>query len=139
LIAPADRVIVIGKSGHRDGVNHSRCSLTQQLSGPVTDTKRWAPVQFVIGEASDVVEEEGGVVEDPTGEAPVGEEEPHPETSTARTSVEMTPYITDGSFTIELYSVTFVLYEFFTGAFVFRQPPHVSRIPRDSPNISSVQ
>ena len=71
---PADRVIVIGKSGHVDPVNRWRCSLTQQLSGPLTDTKRCAPLHFVM-------REEAVVVEDPTGEEPeaegaVGEEEP---------------------------------------------------------------
>jgi hypothetical protein len=99
LIAPADRVIVIGKSGHRDGVNHSRCSLTQQLSGPVTDTKRWAPVQLVTGEEEAAGVEEGAVVEDSSREEPVGEDEPpHPEMSNATTRVEIFADIIDGSF-----------------------------------------
>ena len=98
MIEPADRVIFIGKSGQREGVNHSRCSLTQQLSGPVTDTKRWAPFQFVIAEATGV-EGEAAVVEDTTGEERVGDgEPPHAVTSTAAISnIETLAYVTEAS------------------------------------------
>ena len=76
---PADRVIVIGKSGHVDPVNRCRCSLTQQLSGPVTDAKFCAPRHVVIPE-------EFVVVEDPTAEAAVGEEEPPQAVANTRTT-----------------------------------------------------
>jgi hypothetical protein len=90
---PADRVIVMGKSGHLDPVNRCRCSLTQQLSGPLTDTKRCAPVHLVMEEEAVVVEDPPGA--EPVGDAPVGEEEPpHAVTHTATTSVEILAYIT---------------------------------------------
>ena len=98
LIEPADRVIVIGESGHLDPVNHWRCSLTQQLSGPLTDTKRCAPLHFVIEDEAVVVEDatgEGAVGEAAVGEAAVGEEEaPHAVANTANRSVEILAYVT---------------------------------------------
>ena len=88
FMEPADRVIVIGKSGHLDPVNRCRCSLTQQLSGPVTDTKSCAPLHLVISE--EVV-----VVEEPTGEAAVGEEAPpHAVTNPATMSRDILAYFT---------------------------------------------
>lgn len=56
-------------SGNVDAVSLCRCSLTQQLSGPVTDTKRWVSNQFVDGDEAagvfGVLEDEGCVGVDP--------------------------------------------------------------------------
>src|SRR5687768_16807831 len=58
---PPERVIAIGRFGKTAPVHRSRCSLIQQLSGPLTDTKRCV--------TSQLVPEEGGA----GGEGRVGE------------------------------------------------------------------
>jgi hypothetical protein len=74
MIAPLERVTVISRSEKTTPVKLSRCRRTQQLSAPVTETKRCVTHQFVVG---DDTGEEGavGVV----GVDGIGDEEPPPQ------------------------------------------------------------
>src|SRR5206468_3628372 len=75
------RVTVIGKSGNTAPVKRSRCSCTQQLSGPPTETKRCVTFQLVtVEEVGGVVVVEGTVVE-------LAEEEDPPPPQPARIHV----------------------------------------------------
>ena len=75
VIAPFERVTVISRSEKTTPVKLSRCRRTQQLSAPVTETKRCVTVQFVVGDETVGEGAEGvGVV----GDDGVGDEEPLP-------------------------------------------------------------
>ena len=50
VIAPLERMTVISKSEKTTPVKLSRCRRTQQLSAPVTETKRCVTVQFVVSD-----------------------------------------------------------------------------------------
>ena len=49
-MAPFERVTVISRSAKTTPVKLSRCRRTQQLSAPVTETKRCVTIQFVVGD-----------------------------------------------------------------------------------------
>lgn len=51
VIEPLVRVTVMSRSLKKTPVKRSRCNRTQQLSAPVTETKRCVTVQFVVDEA----------------------------------------------------------------------------------------
>ena len=48
VIAPLERVTVISRSAKTTPVKLSRCRRTQQLSAPLTETKRCVTTQFVV-------------------------------------------------------------------------------------------
>ncbi len=75
VIAPFERVTVISRSEKTTPVKLSRCRRTQQLSAPVTETKRCVTVQFVVGDET-VGEAVVGV--GVVGVVGVGDEEPPP-------------------------------------------------------------
>ena len=50
VIAPVERVTVISRPEKTTPVKLSRCRRTQQLSAPVTETKRCVTVQFVVAD-----------------------------------------------------------------------------------------
>jgi hypothetical protein len=76
MIAPLERVTVISRSEKTTPVKLSRCRRTQQLSAPVTETKRCVTHQFVV--ADDTGEEGGGGV-GVVGVDGIGDEEPPPQ------------------------------------------------------------
>jgi hypothetical protein len=81
--------MAISRSGKTAPVHRWRCFLTQQLSGPVTDTKLCVTFQFVTAEEGGAVDEEptgGGPV---IGEELVGEEEPPPQAVRISTSASV--------------------------------------------------
>lgn len=80
VIADSARLTVIGTPGKTAGPHRARCSLTQQLSGPVTDandcvTDHWVPVAV------------GVVVGLGVGVGALGEEPPHAASDTTSARV----------------------------------------------------
>lgn len=75
VIAPLERVTVISRSEKTTPVKLSRCRRTQQLSAPVTETKRCVTIQFVVG---DETVGEGAVGVGVVGVDSIGDEEPPP-------------------------------------------------------------
>jgi len=55
------RATVMSRSLKTTPVKRSRCNRTQQLSAPVTETKRCITVQFVVGEAGGAFDVVGAV------------------------------------------------------------------------------
>jgi len=61
VIELAVRATVISRSLKTTPVKRSRCNRTQQLSAPVTETKRCVTVQLVVGEAGGAFDVVGAV------------------------------------------------------------------------------
>src|SRR5829696_1243948 len=94
-MVPPERVTVIGRSSNTAPVHRARCSLSQQLSGPLTDTKRCRTTHSVLTAAA------GGV-----GDDGLGEEEPQPQAVrlSAMASVEIRLFITTRSATAAAFT-----------------------------------
>jgi hypothetical protein len=90
VIEALERVTVIGRSGKIAGVHRSLCSLTQQLSGPLTDAKRCVTIQLVTREEADGAVDDGAV-----GEGLGAEPPPHAVTINAMASVEIRALMTN--------------------------------------------